>query len=293
MPAITQPDGRRARRGWQIPHAVGALVGAATLAAAAISPAGATTTFEATYAISLARLTIGTAEAKGRFSDTAYAATITGNTSGISRLVSDARALLLGEGRIATDRPLPESYDLETREGDFETHVRMKLRAGAVTDLLVIPRLSQHPDRIPLEPEHKRNVVDPVAAFLVVADTPGIGDGSRICRRTIKVFDGWQRFDVRLAYKQTRRVDGSSDAYDGPVVVCTARYVPVAGHRMSLKATRDMMENERLEVWYAPVNNRRLLVPYRILIGTTYGDLVIVATRFVATESDAKPAVGN
>jgi hypothetical protein len=293
MPAITQSDGGRPRRGWQRPQAVGALVGAATLAAVAISPAAATTTFEATYAISIAGLTIGTAEAKSRFTDTEYAATVTGKTSGISRLVSDARALLLGEGRIARDRLLPGSYDLETREGDFETDVRMKLKAGAVTDLLVIPRLGQYPDRIPLEPEHKRDVVDPVAAFLVVADTPGISDGSRICRRTIKVFDGWQRYDIRLTYKQTRKVDGSGDAYDGRVVVCTARYVPVAGHRMSLKTTRYMAENKRLEVWYAPVKNRRLLVPYRILIGTTYGDLVIVATRFVATESDAKPAVGN
>jgi hypothetical protein len=293
MPETTQSDGAGPRRAWWRPQAVGALVAAAPLAAAADAPAAAATTFEATYAISVAGLTIGTAEAKGRFTDTEYAATITGSTSGISRMVSDARALLLGEGRLTRDRPLPGSYDLETREGDFETHVRMKLSAGTVTDLLVIPRLGRHPDRIPLEPEHKQNIVDPVAAFLVVADTPGIGDGSRICRRTIKVFDGWQRYDIRLTYKQTRRVDGSGDAYDGHVLVCSARYVPVAGHRMSLKATRYMTDNDRLEVWYAPVKDRRLLVPYRILIGTIYGDLVILATRFMAAESEAKPAVGN
>jgi hypothetical protein len=107
------------------------------------------------------------------------------------------------------------------------------------------------------------------------------------------VFDGWQRYDVRLTFKQTRKVDGSSDAYDGRVVVCAARYVPVAGYRMSLKSTRYMVENKRLEVWYAPVNDRRILVPYRILIGTAYGDLVVVATRFVATDTDATPAVAK
>jgi hypothetical protein len=294
MPAATtQSDGRRPRCDRGTPRAVGALAGASLLAFGTVSPAAATTIFEATYAISVAGLMIGAAEAKSRFTDTHYTAIIRGNTSGISRLVSDARALLLGEGRIAGDRLLPASYDLETSEGEFETHVRMKMRAGAVTELLVIPRLSRHPDRIPLDLEHKRNVVDPVAAFLVVADTPGIGDGSRICRRTIKVFDGWQRYDVQLTYKQIREVDGSGDAYDGRVVVCTARYVPVAGHRMSLEATRYMADNKRLEVWYAPVSDRRLVVPYRILIGTAYGDLVIVATRFVATGGNAKPAVGN
>lgn len=283
MPATTQSDDRRRR-------AVGAV--AAAIFLGAVSPA-AGTALEATYAISVAGVKIGAADVESRFTDTEYTAIIKGKTSGISRLVSDARAQLLGEGRISGHRLLPSSYDLETREGDFETLVRMKMRAGAVTDLLVIPRLSQHPDRIPLEPEHRRNVVDPVAAFLIVADKPGIGDGRRICERTIKVFDGWQRYDVRLSFKQIRKVTGSGDAYDGRVVVCTARYVPVAGYRMSLKSTRYMVENKRLEVWYAPVKDRPLLVPYRILIGTAFGDLVVVATRFVATDSDARPAVGN
>jgi Protein of unknown function (DUF3108) len=287
----TQSDGERPRRDRHTPRAVGTLAAAIILGFAAVSAGAATTNFEATYAISVAGLTIGSAEAKSRFTDTGYAAIITGKTTGISRLISDARALLLGEGQIAGDRLVPASYDLETSEGDFETHVRMNMQAGSVTDLLAIPRLKQHPDRIPVEPEHKRNVVDPVAAFMVVADKPGIADGSRICRRTINVFDGWQRYDVRLTYKKTATVDGGGDAYNGSVVVCTARYVPVAGHRMSLKGTRYMANNKRLEVWYAPVKDRRLLVPYRILIGTTFGDLVVVATRFVTT--DGEPASRN
>lgn len=293
MPATTQPDDGRRRRHRCTLGAVGVVAAAIVLALGAVSPAASGTTLEATYEISVAGVKVGAAEVESRFTDSEYTATIRGKTSGVSRLFSDARALLSGEGRISGDHVLPTSYDLETREGEFETHVRMKMRAGEVTDLLVIPRLSQHPDRIPLEPEHRQEVVDPVAAFLIVTDKPGIGNGRQACKRTIKVFDGWQRYDVRLAYKQTRTVHGSDDAYDGRVVVCTARYVPVAGHRMSLKATRYMVENKRLEVWYAPVKNRRLLVPYRILIGTTYGDLVIVATRFVATDTNARPAVGN
>lgn len=276
-----------------MPGAVDIVAVATVLALVAVSPAAAGTALEATYEISVAGVKVGGAEVEGRFTDSDYKVTIRGQTSGVSRLFSDARALLSGAGRISGDRLLPVSYDLETREGEFETHVRMKMRAGEVVDLLVIPRLSQHPDRIPLEPEHRLDVVDPVAAFLIVRDKPGIGDGRQTCKRTIKVFDGWQRYDVRLAYKQTRTVHGSDDAYHGRVVICTARYVPVAGHRMSLKATRYMVENKRLEVWYAPVRDRRLLVPYRILIGTIYGDLVIVATRFVATDTSARPAVGN
>jgi len=272
--------------------AIGAIL-ALFPAFATTAAAASDTVFGATYAISLAGLTIGTADAEGRFTDNAYTVTINGETSGISRLVSDVRATFRGSGRIFAGNLLPAAYDLETREGEFETHVRMKTRGGAVTDLLVIPRLSEHPDRIPIEPQHKRDIVDPVAGFLVVADKAGISDGERICRRTIKVFDGWQRYDVRLSFKETRTVEGRGEAYDGSVVVCSARYVPVAGHRMSLKTTRYMVENKRLEVWYAPIENRRLLVPYRILIGTAYGDLVVVAKRFVVGNTPAKPAIGN
>lgn len=261
---------------------------AATLLLVPAAHAASDVTLEATYSISIAGVTIGRADATGRFTDSGYAAVIKGTTSGVSRLISDARATLLGSGRFSRKRVIPASYNLETSEGDFETHVRMSMRAGAITDLLAIPSLREATDRIPLNPEHKRDIVDPVGAFLVATDKPGIADGRRICDRTIKIFDGWQRFDVGLSYKQTRLVTGTGAAYDGRVVVCTARYIPVAGHRKSFKTTRYMAENKRLEVWYAPIKDKPVLVPYRILIGTKYGDLLVTSTRFETTGSAPK-----
>ncbi len=262
-----------------------ALAAASLLTGGSVSSAIASITFEASYRISLAGLTIGTATAKSRFTDTTYDAVINGKTSGVSRTVSDAQTTLLGRGRISGKRIFPQTYELETREGEFETHVRMKMRASAISNLLVIPRLRDHPDRVPIEASHKRGVVDPLAAFLLVNATKTT-DGSKICQRTVKVFDGWHRYDINLSFKESRRVDGSSDSYDGRVFVCRARYVPVAGHRARLKTTQQLAENERLEVWYAPLADGRLLAPYRILIGTQYGDLVVAATRFVAGDRD-------
>lgn len=245
-------------------------------------------TFSATYTISIAGVTIGRADATSRFTDSGYAAVIKGTTSGVSRLISDASATLLASGRFSSQQVIPVSYNLETSEGDFETHVRMSMRGGAITDLLAIPSLREATDRVPLNPAHKRDIVDPVGAFLVAVDRPGLADGRRICGRTIKIFDGWQRFDVGLSYKQTRLVTGIGAAYDGRVVVCTARYIPVAGHRESVKTTQYMAENKRLEVWYAPIKDKPVLVPYRILIGTKYGDLLVTSTRFVTTGSAPK-----
>jgi hypothetical protein len=97
---------------------------------------------------------------------------------------------------------------------------------------------------------------------------------------------GWTRYDVHLSYKETRAIDGGAKTYSGRIIVCAARYVPVAGHRSTRKAVQDMADNKRLEVWLAPVANMPVLVPFRILIGTDLGDLIIYATHF-ATDSPA------
>jgi hypothetical protein len=114
--------------------------------------------------------------------------------------------------------------------------------------------------------------------------------GVRACNRTVKVFDGWTRFDIALSYKETKAVDGSSQNYAGRIIVCTARYVPVAGHRSKRAAIRSMASNRRLEVWLAQVENMPILVPYRITIGTSLGDLVILATQFTTEQKPLRAA---
>jgi hypothetical protein len=272
------------------------LAAALAAAAAVVGPAfqaSAETALKANYTISISGLTIGKAEVDSRFTSAGYAAVIKGMTTGISRLISNARATLLGSGRFSGTGVVPASYNMETSERGFETHVRMLMRSGTITDLLAIPRLRETRDRIPVTADDTRNVVDPLGAFLIVTDKPGLPDGKKACDRTIRIFDGWQRFDIGLSYKQTRLVTGTGDAYDGQVIACTARYIPVAGHRQDHAATKYMAENNRLEVWYAPVKEMPLLVPHRILIGTKFGDLVITSTRFVAGEVQSKDPLRN
>lgn len=172
---------------------------------------------------------------------------------------------------------VPGSYDLDTSEDGFETLVRMTMRGGAVADVLAEPGLIKAADRVPITQRHLAGIFDPVGAFLVAVDDPANLDGRSICNRTVKVFDGWQRYDVRLAYKETRPAPAG---YRGDVTVCGARYVPIAGHRPSREAVTYMANNKRLEISMALVAGSRILVPYRILIGTQAGDLLISANRF-------------
>jgi Protein of unknown function (DUF3108) len=258
------------------------LCGGGILAILAGLPAYAvdTTTLKATYAISIAGITVGRAEAESRFSGNGYAAAIVGSTSGVSRLVSDASARLTGNGHILGSEVRPATYEMATVENGFSTHVTMAMRQGTVTSVVALPELAEAADRVPVTAAHKTDVVDPLSAFLVPLDRPGTPSGHRACNRTVKVFDGWTRYDVQLSYKETKAIDGGADTYSGIIIVCGARYVPVAGHRSTRKAVQEMANNKRLEVWLAPVAGVPVLVPFRILIGTNIGDLIIYATRF-------------
>lgn len=250
-----------------------------------------TTDFRATYAITLAGTVIGRAAVESTFADGGYSASIKGSTTGVSRMVTDGTASLSGKGQIAGTRVLPATFELDTLENGFGTHVRMAMKSGRVTDVLAEPALSKAPDRIPVTPRHKTDVVDPLSAFLVPLDRPGTPLGRQACDRTIKVFDGWTRFDVELYFKSMKAVDGGSDTYAGTVVVCGARVYPVAGHRLGGSSLADMVDSTRSEVWLVPVKDTGLLVPYRLVMGTRWGDLVVFATRFTADGRDRRAAL--
>jgi len=160
------------------------------------------------------------------------------------------------------------------------------MSGGSIVAVEADPPLRNVPDRIPVTPAHKRRVVDPIGAFVVALGNSSPADGDQICDRTVPVFDGWQRYNVRLFYKDTRTVVGHDGSYSGDVIVCGARYVPIAGHRPGRGTVQYMADNKRLEVWLVPVENTGLYLPYRVLVGTQFGDLVVRAKKFVVTTSE-------
>ena len=49
------------------------------------------------------------------------------------------------------------------------------------------------------------------------------------------------------------------------MTICSARYIPIAGHKPTTKATQFMAQNKDMEVWLAPVQpaHRRALIACR------------------------------
>jgi Protein of unknown function (DUF3108) len=235
-------------------------------------------TWRATYSVSLLGLPIGTASTVGELSRTAYRIEANAKLSGLATLVANSRGAAAGAGAIAGGRILPATYAVTAVNPQLTRTMRMSLAGSAVTGIDISPPFEDKPDRIPLRDQDKRGVIDPLGAFVI--SIPGADPlvGPAACTRTIPVFDGYTRFDVRLAYVGQRRV--KTAGYSGPVAVCAVRYVPISGHRPDRPGTKFMAENKNIELWLAPVESARVLLPYRVSVRTMIGTAVIEALEF-------------
>lgn len=250
----------------------------AVLAAAFAAPAAmAAESLQVGYSIRLIGLSLGTAGLTATLSPSEYQMEVTAKLAGIASVVTRAEGGARSSGAIEQGRVLSRAYSTASTNSR-ETHtVRMALSSGAVRSVEATPQPQPHPDRIPVTDAHKRGVIDPLSALVmpVPARAAMIGPGS--CDRTIPVFDGYARFDVTLSYAATQEV--RSPAYSGPVAICRARYKAIAGHRAHRKSTQFMENNRDIEVWLMPVESARVLTPFKIMVATQMGQLVIEATK--------------
>lgn len=215
----------------------------------------------------------------------AYAAKLHISTSGLARIVSSEESIATVKGRFGNQLS-PASYELMSR-GDKVTQVTMGLGNRKIRSLRAVPELSEAEDRVPVTASAKRDVLDPLSAALV--PVPGrVDDEEAVCNRTLPIFDGWTRYDIRLTYKKTEAVN--VPGYNGDAVVCSARWVPVAGHREGRESTRFMRDNKDLEAAFVPGAKGDVMLPYRISVRTMKGMLVVKARQF---EDGAAEPVAN
>jgi hypothetical protein len=241
------------------------------------SAASAAEQVQVTYGLTLAGLPIGTATLGGQFTRESYKVDVRAKMTGLAGLLTSGRGAGSSSGTTAGGRIVPASYALTSGGGNGTYTVRMALSAGNVAGVEITPPIDPAVDRVPVLDIHKRGVVDPVSALIMpVAGTGSMLDPSA-CNRTIPVFDGAGRFDVSLSFSSSQTVD--VPGYKGPVLVCQARYTPIAGHRTGRKSTQFMAENRDMEAWLAPIEGARVLVPVKISVKTMIGTTIIDATK--------------
>ena len=266
-------------------------VAVTAIAAAAADPALAQGRLDARYSVTLAGMPVGKGAWVIDIAENQFTAAASGATAGLLRVFASGQGSGASRGFIVSGTPVPASFAASITTDKKTEEIRMTLGSGDVKDFAVSPEVPVDPERVPVTDAHFHGVSDPMTGSLI--RVPGTGNPltPQACARTTPIFDGRMRYNLQFAYKRMEQVKADK-GYEGPVVVCAVYFTPIAGfvpHRASVKylaAQRDM------EVWFAPVANTRVLVPYRISIPTPVGVGVMQATQFVSVSQPRAAAVG-
>ena len=264
------------------------LFGASCWILATLSPANAQ--ISGRYDISIAGLQVGAAAMEAIFDSSSYQASVTVRLSGVAKLITSGRGNASASGRLNGSMPVPAQYQLSMTTGDRQEAIRMGMSGGSVRSLSIEPERPPAPDSVPVHMNHRSNVLDPLSAGLFFSARAASAMGEDACAKTYPVFDGRQRYDLTFTYD--RRETFKAQGFEGPVLVCKARYKPVAGHVPNRADVQFMASNPEMEVWIAPTGSSRAFVPAKIVIRTQVGLAEIEATRLsLGSESDSTASI--
>lgn len=257
---------------------VGVFISALVSIAALAVPADAQGRVEATYRATLAGIPIGSGSWIIDIGPKQYAGAASGRASGLVRILVSGEGSSTVRGTIKQGRLIPSLFAANIHSHD-SYQIHMEMSGGNVKTLKNDPPLVESPDRIPLKDVHRQGILDPMTALMITV--PGTGEivSSEACQAKLPIFDGRQRFDLILSYKRMDTVEAEK-GYRGSAVVCSASYVPIAGHRPGRYVIRYLQETRDIEIWLAPIAGTRVLIPYRVSVPTLFGNAILQAAQF-------------
>jgi hypothetical protein len=235
---------------------------------------------DARYEVTLAGVPIGRGAWFIDINDSEYVAAANGKATGLLRIFANGEGTSAARGRVSKGQLVPSSYASSITTDKKTEELRITLNGGNVKDFSIDPPTPPHPDRIPLTDAHRKGVTDPMSGSL--ARVAGNGDtmSPEACNRTVAVFDGRMRYDLKLAYKRMDTVRAEK-GYQGPAVVCGLSFNPIAGYVPSRSAIKYLIAQRDMEAWLVPIAGTRVVVPFRVAIPTPLGMGILEATQFV------------
>src|ERR1700722_7118700 len=123
----------------------------------------------ATYRVSLVGLPIGSVNLNADLTPTSYTIAGDAKLTGLAKLFSNARGASAGKGAIVQGHVSPATFATIAADSHMVRTIRMALAGNAVTGGDISPPFDDKPDRVPLGPGDKQNVVDPVGAVVIPA----------------------------------------------------------------------------------------------------------------------------
>lgn len=232
--------------------------------------------FRGDYTLSFLGFTVARATFESRFENESYAVEGSVSASGLAALFYDTSGTIEASGSFASGSAKPARFRADYRYGDKPSSIEIRFKDGDVTRTSVEPPpKARGADWIPLAPGDLRRVADPIASTVLRADRP-----EDVCTRTVRMYDGELRADLRLAFVATGKV--SIPGYEGATVVCRMDFDPVSGYRKGKRALDHLKRRGRITVAFAPLGTTGVYAPVHATVATEIGTLTVRARRFEA-----------
>lgn len=203
-----------------------------------------------------------------------YQLDLSADVAGLAQIVAQGSGAVNSGGRVTADGLAANRFYLETRTQTDRFSVQTNYQNANASEGTVAPPLPNTPGRVPVTGGHRSGVNDPIASFILRG---GALDQS-LCNRTMRIYTGIERFDMALSFADMQEATSARTGYQGPVVLCAMRYMPISGHFETSEITNYLRDNQRMLAWFAPLGQTGYFIPYRVLIGTSFGDLSMVLT---------------
>lgn len=267
------------------PRRAAAALGLATVLAGA-SGAHGQDRLRARYTIAMTGVTIGEGELQADIGAESYTASASGGASGIMSVLVNGTGSATARGSVKNGVLVPAIFTSKSTEDDEYVELRMTFEDGAAKEI-VVQGPPPRDDRVPVTPEQRRGVLDPITALLVPPSNAGDLLPAETCNRTLAIFDGQRRYNLALTFKRVDKVKADK-GYAGPVLVCGVVLEPIAGHRPGSMLIKYVAGRHDMEIWLAPTGGSRAAAPFRIVVPTLLGTMDIRAVAFETATADVK-----
>ncbi|HYB10376.1 MAG TPA: DUF3108 domain-containing protein [Alphaproteobacteria bacterium] len=228
--------------------------------------------FSLTYEMFWHGLPVFSMATSGTLDDKHYTVASTDRTLGLFGLIVDYNGHAETDGAIlggiSWPSVRPKSYRQYAHWRGDDRHVTLEYGESGLRNADVDPP-PERDDRDPVPASLQYGTIDPLSASILLG---AYARPQEPCDARVPIFDGRQRYDLRLDYIGMETIPKNVDAaFGGETIKCRITIERIAGF---IKKYASAPPRRPSVVWLARFADGRFLVPVQIEIDTSWGDVI-------------------
>ncbi|MDJ0947919.1 MAG: DUF3108 domain-containing protein [Alphaproteobacteria bacterium] len=257
---------------------------AATVSAALLGgPGSAVATqdqrFAAEFEVYWLGLHVFSGQLQGEIADDRYRMASFTETRGVLDLFVTAHVRSEALGRVEDQRLVPVTYQTRSEWNSRKRELDMAFREDGTVEAERRPPPEPEDfdaDRDEVPQALRREARDPLTTLLSATT---VSLDAAPCDRSLPVFDGRRRYNLRLEYvRDDRLAPDTVPAYSGPAVVCHAHFERIAGFAKKWNEENPQPE-EPAVVWLARMPDAGVWLPVRAEGQSSWGSITAALIR--------------